>query len=257
MNRLIFSLICITLLVFLPLSGCKSLVKGSGELKTRDFSRADFSEIQAADGFDVKIVYASSFNVTITADDNLFDHIQVTKKGDTLKLGLNRADYIDTTIKAVITMPHLRKLSLTGQSTGSITGFSSRASLELKLSGDSSLSAANMTVGDVILDVADTSKMTGNLTAGDVSLKVTGASTVQLGGTANDLDCEAASSSLLKLETFTLRNAKVKLSGESTATLKLDGKLDVELSKSSRLIYYGDPVLGETQISGGSTMTRK
>jgi DUF4097 and DUF4098 domain-containing protein YvlB len=114
-----------------------------------------------------------------------------------------------------------------------------------------------MTVGDVTLEVADASKATGNITAGDVRLKAENGSTVQLGGTANDLVCEANGSSLVKLEDFSVRNGDIKLSGESTATINLNGKLDVDLKKNSKLVYYGDPVLGTTRIDGGSTMTRK
>jgi len=257
MKKLIVVLLSIALFAALPLTGCQGLVKGSGELKTRDFTRADFSEVSADDGFDIKIIYATSYNVTITADDNLFEHIQVSKKGDTLKLTLDRAEYIDATAKAVIAMPHLRKLSLSSGSKCSVANFNTRAGINFTILGNRSLNTANMTVGDITLDVADASKATGNLTAGDVHLKADAGSTVQLGGSANDLVCEVGGSSLLKLEAFSVRNGNIKMSGESTTAVKLDGKLDVDLKKGSKLIYYGDPVLGETQISGGSTMTRK
>ncbi len=257
MKKLLIALLSIVLLVSLPLAGCKGLVKGSGELKTRDFFFTDFSEVKAYDAFEVKIIYATSYNITITADDNLFEYIQVSKKGDTLRLSLKKADYVDASAKAVITMPHLRSLSLSGAAKGSIANFNTRAGLNFNISGDSSLSSANMIVGDITLDVSGAGKMTGNLTAGDIRLKADTGSTVQLGGSANDLSCEAGGSSLLKLEAFFVRNADIKLSGESTATIKLDGKLDVDLKKGSKLVYYGDPVLGTTQISGGSTMTRK
>jgi hypothetical protein len=257
MKKIFIVLLAITLLAALPLTGCKSLVKGSGTLKTRDFFLTDFSEVKADDAFEVKIIYSTSYNITVTADDNLLDHVQVSRKGETLKLSLNRADYVDTSVKAVITMPHLHKLSLSGNTKGSIANFNTRAGINFNLSGDSSLSSANMTVGDITLDLSEASKVTGNLTAGDIHLKAENGSTVQLGGSANDLTCEAGDSSLLKLEAFTVRNCNIKMSGQSTATLKLDGKLDVDLKKASKLIYYGDPVLSTTQISGGSTMTRK
>jgi hypothetical protein len=169
----------------LPLTGCKGgLVKGSGTLKTRDIFLTDFSEVKAADAFEVKIIYAASYNITVTADDNLLEHIKVSKKGETLTLALNRADYVDTSVKAVITMPHLRRLSLSGNSKGSIAGFDTRAGITFNLSGDSFLSTANMTVGDITLDVSDASKVTGNLTARDVHIKAESGSTIQLGGTS-------------------------------------------------------------------------
>jgi len=171
MKKLLMALLAITMLVTFPMAGCTGLVKGSGELKTRDLTRSNFSEVKADDGIEVHIVYAASFNVTVTADDNLFDYLQVSKKGETLTLSLKRADYVDANIKAFITMPHLRKLSLSGAAVCSIADFDTRAGVDFHISGESSLSSANMTVGDITLDVADASKVTGNITAGDVRIK--------------------------------------------------------------------------------------
>ena len=238
MKNLLIVLSVIALVGAIPLTGCTSLVKGSGEMKTRDFTQSDFSEVKATDGIELKINYAASYNVTITADDNLLDYIQVSQKDETLSLGLKRADYVDAKVKAVITMPHIRKLSLSGGSTCNVSGFSSRAGVEFYLSGESAMAFAGMTVGDVTLEVADASKATGNITAGDVRLKASNGSTVQLGGAANDLTCEADGSSQLKLESFAARNGSITLSGESTAAVRLTGKMDVNLAKNSRLSYY-------------------
>ena len=166
------AIFCLALLT-VPLVGCKGMVKGSGDFKTRDFPQSGFSEVKVTDGFQIRIVYGPSFNVTITSDDNLLEHLKVTVKGAALNLGLNRADYIDATVKAVITMPSLHSLSLSGASTGSISGFDTRASIVFNVSGKSSLSADNMTTGDIILNVTDASKASGNITGGDLKLKAT------------------------------------------------------------------------------------
>ena len=154
-------------------------------------------------------------------------------------------------------MPSLHKLDLSGVSTCSVSGFDTRAGITFNVSGKSTLTADNMTAGDMVLKVSNTSKVTGNFTAGDVKLKCSGASTVVLFGIANDLSCNASSSSQLKMDAFALGNAKVILGDESIAAIKPSGKLDVQLSNASKLTYYGDPVLVETQIERGSTMTRK
>lgn len=257
MKKWLVALLIITLLVPFPLASCKGLVKGSEELKSRDFTRSDFSEVKVDDGIELHIVYDTSFNVTITADDNLFDYLNVSLKGETLSFNLKNNEYVDATVKAYITMPHLRKLNLNGASICSISDFDTRAGVEFHISGDSVLNSDNMTVGDIILDVYDASKATGNITAGDVRLKADSGSTVQLDGAANDLVCEVGGSSLLKLEGFSLRNVEIKMSGESVAGINVSGKLDVDLKKNSKLTYYGDPVLGSTRIDGGSTMERK
>lgn len=256
MKNLVVILLTV-LLVSVSLTGCKGLIKGSGEIETKDFTFTDFSEVKADDGFDVDIVYGASYNITINADNNLLDYVQVLKKDDTLKLSLKRGDYIDANVKAVVTMPHLRSLTLSGAAICSVAGFDTRAGVRFSLYGDSSLTLEDMMVGDLTLDVLEAGEATGNITAGDVCLKADNGSTVQLTGEANDLICEGAGSSMIKLEDFTVRNADIRLGGESIAAIKPEGKLDVDLKKGSSLAYYGNPVLGATRISDDSTMARK
>ena len=60
-------------------------------------------------------------------------------------------------------------------------------------------------------------------------------------GAANDLVCNDDGSSTIKLDAFSLLNAKVTLTGSTTAIIKLTGKLDVELSKASKLSLLQRP----------------
>jgi hypothetical protein len=47
------------------------------------------------------------------------------------------------------------------------------------------------------------------------------------------------------------------MSGASEATIYVIDTLDVEVSGASRLYFVGNPMLGETDISGASTIKHK
>jgi len=66
MKRLFIAILVSSLLVSLPLTGCKGLMKGSGEMKAEDFSFTDFSCIKVDGPFEVDIAYADSYHVSIT-----------------------------------------------------------------------------------------------------------------------------------------------------------------------------------------------
>jgi len=187
----------------------------------------------------------------------MFEKINVSKQDNTLKLGFKRAKYVDTTTKAVITIPHLRSLHLSGAAQGTFSNYNSRSSVDFTISGASSLDLESISVGDANFDVSGASKVAGEITAGDVEFNIDGASTIELEGFANNIVCEAEGSSQLELDNLTVNNADVRLSDASTSTVSLDGKLDVDLSGASKLRYSGEPVLGETKISGGSTLSRE
>jgi hypothetical protein len=59
------------------------------------------------------------------------------------------------------------------------------------------------------------------------------------------------------LDDFTVNNANVNISGASTGTINLDGRLDANVSGASTLLYVGDPVMGTINVSGASTLSKK
>ncbi|UCD73742.1 MAG: DUF2807 domain-containing protein [Candidatus Bathyarchaeota archaeon] len=195
-------------------------VTGSGTLVTQEKNFSDFTIIRARMGFQIEIAQSKSYSVKITTDDNVIDDIQVTKQGETLTIGLKPrtlGTYRSVTLKAEITMPDLSKIYLSSGTTATAKGFRLTHDIELDLSSGSS---------------------------------------VKMEGSANNLTIDASSGSNLDLSEFRVHNANVELSGGSSATINLDGRLDADLSSGSTLYYIGDPTLGDIETSGGSTVKK-
>jgi hypothetical protein len=240
------------------LVGCVAgVVRGSGNLDTQEFNFSDFSRVEVGSAFEVKVVQSDSYSVSVTADDNLFDYIEVSKQGTTLKIYLKTAQYIATTTRAEITMPQLRGLELSGATRGTVSGFSSTENVDIEVSGASSLHMVDMSAGDIDLDISGASRVTGDISARDADFGVSGASTVQLEGSASDTVIKASGASRVELAGFTVNNADVNLSGASTGTVNLEGRLDADLSGASKLDYIGEPTMGTINTSGGSTLSKK
>jgi len=99
--------------------------------------------------------------------------------------------------------------------------------------------------------------VTGDITAGNAEFDISGASSVELDGSANDIAADVSGASSLKLDDFTVSNANVDLSGASSGTVNLDGRLDADLSGASRLWYIGEPTMGDIDTSGASSVSKK
>lgn len=244
MKKAIVAVLGAVLLASGLLAGCVCWVPGSGDgvtgsgnLDTQEFNFSDFTRVEAGSAFQVEIAQSDTFSVSITADDNLFDSIQVSREGETLKISLKQAIPSFRTLRAEITMPDLYELSLSGAARGTVEGFSSSH--------------------DFILDLSGASKVSGDITAGDADFDVSGASTVQLQGSASDIVIAAFGASRMELDNFPVDNADVTLGGASRATVNLDGRLDAALSGASKLSYIGEPTMGDINTSGGSTVSRK
>ncbi len=214
-------------------------IVGSGDLDTEVFDLADFTAVNVGGGFEVEISQSSSYSIRITADDNMFDYIEVSKTDDTLTIRM-KWGYSYESAKArdrptKITMPALYELRFSGGTHGEIEDFSSSHEFAIGLSGGSSLN------GDFT-------------TSEDAQFDLSGGSTLSLNGAANDLTIDASSGSHLDLPDFTIQNATVDLSGGSWATINVDGRLDADLSGGSHLFYTGNPTMGNIDTSGGSTI---
>ena len=183
------------------------------------------------------ISQGESFSVVIRIDDNLVEHLNVIKQGDTLKIGLDPTrdfNIQNATMEAKVTMPELTGLDLSGSSDANITGFNSTENLTVDLSGSSSL------VGDI--------------EAGDISIDLSGSSDMKLAGSAADLTIDISGSSDLDLAELPAVNARMAASGSSSAVVNASGRLDVEASGASDIYYLGDPTLGTISTSGSSTI---
>lgn len=96
MRKLTPSIIVAVLLTVLLTSGLSvgcagdggDVVEGSGNLDTQEMDFSSFTRLEAGHALEVEIVQSASYSVSITADDNLFEYIEVSKKGEILKIGL-------------------------------------------------------------------------------------------------------------------------------------------------------------------------
>jgi hypothetical protein len=222
----------------LVLRGWPGVLIGSGNLETEEYAFTNFTEVEIGSAFEFEIKQSSSYSINVTADDNVIEYVQVSQDGQTLKIRLGGIPGLRlVTLRASVTMPQLHGLAVSGASSGTVSDFSSTEDLDITVSGASSV--------------------TGDITAGNVEFDISGASTIQLEGSADDIDANVSGASHFNLEDFLVNNADVNISGASTGTINLTGRLDADLSGASTLLYIGEPVMGTINVSGASTLSKK
>jgi hypothetical protein len=242
-------------------SGCDRLhiLVGSGNTVTRDFSLADFSRVSSGWTFNVEVSQAPGYSVKITVDDNLESYLNINKEGDTLRITMHDGySYHSMHLNAVVTMPRITGLEISGASKGAVSGFNAADDFRLNVSGASQASLTNMGVNKLTMEVSGASRASGNTVAsGNAVLQASGASTIELSGKAVDTDVESSGASKVDLNGFSVRDAHINVSGASNATINATGTLSGDVSGASRLLYIGTPTLGSLDISGASSVSRK
>lgn len=235
--------LCITLLVLslaaLSLAGCAragSALNGSGVIVDEVIKAKEFNMVSVKGAFNLEIQKADTPSVILSTDDNLISRIRISVERKTLKLSIEApATFFPTKLKVAINMPELIGLNLSGGARSTVTGFNSTGSFSLFMDDKSSLK--------------------GSLAAGDISFHLSGSSTAVLSGGGLEMNLTLLEGSKVDLGDFLLKQAAVKLDQASEAIINVNGPLDVELNSESKVYFLGDPIISNTSISGGSTMS--
>ena len=268
--KILTAVLLVLLLVAFLFSGCGTILvpkngeMEAGETETRQYNFSDFTSVDIGSAFSYEIIQSDTYRISITASNNLFDDIKVTKEGKTLIISMEFPE-VPWTVKinthpgpkAVIAMPQLDTLGSSGATRGTVTGFSSSGDLNVTASGASTVELVRISAADAVFEVSEASEVTGDIKAGNMELELSGASTVLLKGSTGSISADASGASHLKLVDLKSENASITLSGASNGVTNLDGRLDAELSGASTLEYIGEPILGIMDISGASKLKRK
>ncbi len=223
----------VTLIVVLFIVGC-ILVPIQAAPDTRNLEFSGFTEVSVGHGMHLVIAQGQRFQVSVTAEPEIFERLKVRKHGSMLEFSMEPSGWFRSRgrIDVAITMPALKSLDMSGGAEGDVTMVVPNENVRLGASGGAELNA--------------------QLTCADVNLDASGGAEVTLVGTAERLRLDGSGGSEFHLKDFTVKDVAANLSGGASATVNMNGTLDGDLSGGSEVIYYGTATVGNTDFSGGS-----
>jgi serine/threonine-protein kinase len=258
-------------------------IVGSGKVETKTFPLKDFKAVEIRGPFELELKQDKEFKVAVTADDNLFEHLQVEKEGNKLIVGFKGKNISlrltrDNPLKVAVSLPDLSELKLNGAARARAEGFKADHPVALQLNGASQL-AGSLKGNELTVDIngASSIKLAGSgknirLKANGASklkmadfdasgktliVNVNGASTVTLKGAVTAAVLKVGGASHLDLSKATLAAADVTVDSASHASVRVTEKLDYSLSGASHLDYSGDPTIGKSEKHGASHANHK
>ena len=173
-------------------TGCsKNAIKGEGPVITKSFDLKDFDRIVINGQADATFTQSDTYDVTLRAQENVFDYVDYRVEGTTLILELKdkltvRSTDFDLTIKA----PVLKGLEINGAADFDIpAGLTSEADLRIEVNGAGDLSFNALRCNDLSVSANGAADM--DLKAIDVQklkVEVNGAGDVNIDGKAAEAD---------------------------------------------------------------------
>lgn len=218
------------------LTSCmRRVIIGSGNQVTQARSTAAFDavDISGAINTTINIQDGATPSVQIAGYQNIVSYIKTDVKDHTLHIYTAEDADLNTNPKAtaIITIPNITSLSLSGASDADIHGNMKGDSFRLEVSGASDVHADNISVSNF-------------------STEISGAAKVKING-GNTHSANYQLSGAAKLNAFNLvtDETTVDLSGAGVADVNAQKKLDASVSGAGAIHYKGHPVV-TSQTSG-------
>ena len=127
---------------------------GSKNIETRQFDYSGFKRIEVSDAFNVDVTRSDTYEVSITLNDNLFNDLDISMSGDTLRIGINPfPNFVNTTRHATISLPELDALTISGACQAVVSGFQSDGTLDLEVNGASGMEINDLKAADTTINV--------------------------------------------------------------------------------------------------------
>ncbi len=197
--------------------------QGTGTSRSYDVTDFDHVDLRGSDDVDIRV--GAAFAIRATGPADLLDKLEITRDGDTLKIG-RRGNSISwggggRAIKIMVTMPSIRGASVAGSGNLSVD----------RVEGD---------------DFAASASGSGNLTIGAIktqsaSFSVAGSGDIDAAGTTGAVRMNIAGSGDIDAERLTAATGNIAVQGS--------GEVDATITGTAKVSIVGS---GDVDIRGGA-----
>jgi len=227
-------------LCFSIITHAQERVHLNSKTTTTSYNFSDYSAIEVSGDFEISLNFSNSEeSITLEANSNIMERVNIYKDGNTLMLKLKHnwnwngkiILKVDISTKGMI-----NNFKLSGDAVVRVHDPINTNSLELYLKGDSVLDA--------------------KVKANELILMAKGDSIVSLSGSVGELKALLASDSILKGKELSIENADLDLSGDSQAWINVSTSLSAVASGDSIVRYSGNPAVKRSSMTGDSEIHR-
>jgi hypothetical protein len=219
-------------------NSCDGSATGFVSNNDLDISLSGSSELEAdftAGKTSMNISSSSNISGNLTAADTTINVFSSSRMNMALVTGKTNLTFSDSS-----------------RGSGSLTA----ADTQIRVNSSSTLDMT-MKTGNAAVTASGSSNIQGSLEALDCTFNIFSSSRCELSGSAGTTTIIASGSGNMNSHDLILQNADVTLQSSSHAGIYTDGALNIDISGSSILDYYGNPSIGKVNVSSSSKLNHK
>lgn len=237
--------------VALPLT--EKTVRGSGNIVTRTMPAPAFDGIVSSRAVQV-IVSDKATEITVSADDNLIDHVEVEASKGKLRVGMDNSFRSIADQHVTVTVPDNGKIrSFEASSASRITTAVALSAPDFRMDASSAARIEAAVKADKCsVSASSAAHIKAALSVGSCTVDASSAAKIELSGTADKLAVDLSSASKLDAEKLVAVDCNVDTSSAAKAEVNCTGKLVASASSGASIRYTGDCQTELSKSSGGS-----
>ena len=216
----------LALLAAFSLSSCtKDRIKGTGATVSETFTIANFSKVNLDFSADVNYVYDKDYYVSVDAQQNVIDQMDIEKNGSTLCLKFKTGTHLVKFDKVTFTIhsPSFEGGNVSGSGDLYVRGGFKSTNLNLDVSGSGKIDIQTIETDNVDATISGSGKMEVH------------------SGTATSINSKISGSGKILLEDLEAQDVTTKTSGSGTTKVWATNKLNAKITGSGDVYYRGNP----------------
>jgi hypothetical protein len=231
-------------------------VAGSGTIVSERREVADVDRVVLEGEGTIDVTEGDAESLTVTTDDNLLEHIEVTIDDGTLEIRTASGIDIEPTTSVVYELEviEIDGIELAGVGTIEMAEWSTGAGT-VRLSGVGDVTIDELAADDVNVDHSGVGDVTiDELVADDLTVDHSGVGNVTVAGRVDEQDVSITGVGDYRAGDLASRLATIDASGPTESTVWVTDSLDVSVGGPATVGYFGDAEVDD-DVSREGTLT--
>lgn len=215
-----FITIILSLVAIVNFSACKKeRLTANGNIISETRNLGQFNGVSSSGATPVEIRYGTEYSIVIKGSSNIVPHYNTRIVNSLLHIGFENVNVRRDDIEVILTMPMVKKISLSGSTEVEIKGnFPSVTNFDVYISGSGEVEIEN------------------EMQAKNVNVEISGSGEVDF-------------------EKMTTKNAEANISGSGIMKIQVQDRLKAKISGSGKVYYRGNPTV-QQDISGSGKLIK-